>query len=396
MPQKTVAQIHSLENLPEIPYQLIADNVLDMIWIVRFETVSGESADDPPGAPTPGSITIRFVYVTPSVERLLGYTPEEWLPKDLSECLTPESTQKCFDELHDIFEQEQQTGQLVTDRVLELEHICKDGKHIICEVTSVFIRDEQQRPIGALGITRDITPHKIAEAALRNEKRLLQQLLDLQERDRQILAYEIHDGLAQQMTAALMHFEASTGFSSEESLRSAVEHERGMKMLRESIQESRRLISGLRPPILDEYGIVSAVEYLANETRRFGLDVLFDPPAKLEGIARPLESAIFRIVQEGLTNARRYSKSDEVRVELSRQGSRIKVVIEDKGVGFDMDVVPADRFGLRGIRERARLLDGQATITSKAKRGTRIEVILPLIATEERPGELSETQGMPR
>ena len=95
-----------------------------------------------------------------------------------------------------------------------------------------------------------------------------------------------------------------------------------------------------------------------------------------------LENAIYRIIQEGLTNARRHSKSDKVRISLVQEDDHVRIEIEDWGIGFDTGSVKGNVYGLIGIRERARLLRGHATIESKQGGGTRIVVELPLMAAE--------------
>ena len=91
-----------------------------------------------------------------------------------------------------------------------------------------------------------------------------------------------------------------------------------------------------------------------------------------------MENAIFRIVQESLNNACRHSRSDRIRVALARRGDRICIDVRDWGVGFDPSAVAEQRFGLQGIRERVRLLDGRVAIESAPAQGTHISVELPL------------------
>ena len=90
-----------------------------------------------------------------------------------------------------------------------------------------------------------------------------------------------------------------------------------------------------------------------------------------------MENSIFRIVQEGLANARRHSHSDKVRIELARQQDQLRIEIRDWGVGFDPEGVEADRSGLEGIRERTRLFGGHAVVESTPGEGTTIVVTLP-------------------
>jgi signal transduction histidine kinase len=161
----------------------------------------------------------------------------------------------------------------------------------------------------------------------------------------------------------------------------------GLSLICRSINEARRLIGGLRPPVLDESGIVAAVDYLACETTESGeTEVEFVHDVKFGRLASPLESAIFRIVQESLTNARRHSRSAKIRIELRQADNHIQIDVRDWGIGFDLTKVEEGRFGLRGIRERARLFGGQVSIETAPHQGTRISVELPLV---ERAGELA-------
>jgi PAS domain S-box-containing protein len=263
---------------------------------------------------------------------------------------------------------------------VQLRHV-RFGHGIDVHQKVFLVRDAQTGEPLCLGtITRDITERKRAETALRREQEFLRRLLDLQERDRQLVAYEIHDGLTQDMAAALMHFEA---FQHRAATREdQADFERGLNLLRESVNEARRLISGLRPPVLDEMGIVASVEYLVNEARSEELEIQFVRRTSFARLSRPLESAIFRIVQEALTNVRKHSGARRARVELIEHGRRLRLVVRDWGRGFDPRQVSRERFGLQGIRQRARLLDTDVAIESAAGQGTAVVVDFPLLLDE--------------
>jgi signal transduction histidine kinase len=165
----------------------------------------------------------------------------------------------------------------------------------------------------------------------------------------------------------------------------------GMRLLRASIEESRRLVSGLRPPVLDEFGVLPAIEHLLVEhAREGGPEVELAAPEEFPRLARPLENALFRMVQESLTNARRHSRSDRVRVEISCDHLVLRLLVWDWGIGFDPGKVDHRHFGLKGICERARLLDGQAAIHSVPGQGTRIIVELPLVGRIEKGARCGE------
>ncbi len=142
-------------------------------------------------------------------------------------------------------------------------------------------------------------------------------------------------------------------------------YDAAMTMLRQGHFEARRLISGVRPPILDESGVVAAVVHLVNEQRlQRGPTIELLSEVEFNRLAPILENAVYRIVQEGLANACRHSRSQRVRVELVQHGDYLRIVVRDWGIGFDPAGIEEGRFGLDGIRQRARLLGGQATLQS--------------------------------
>jgi PAS domain S-box-containing protein len=258
-------------------------------------------------------------------------------------------------------------------------HRRKDGGTYPVEVRLNCLETAGNRLI--MAVVRDVTERKQAEAAIRKEQRFLRHLIDLQERDRKLMAYEIHDGLAQQLTGALFKLQSLETVQEKQDLPASRKIlDDVLRLIRESVAEARRLIGGLRPPILDESGIVAAVEDLCAD-RRHGekSQIEFVNQVQFRRLAAPLEVALFRIVQECLTNASRHSQSPKIRVELSQLENRVRLTVQDWGVGFDPHEVKGERFGLRGIRERVRLLGGTAEIDSAPGKGTTIIVELPLV-----------------
>ena len=279
-----------------------------------------------------------------------------------------------------------------------------DGRIRWQQWTNSVIFDEQGNAIELQGVGRDITKRKQAEeelqkahdelerrveertAELAKERRLLKEMLELQELERKLVSYEIHDGLAQQLAGAQMRLQAFSQPRNQmpEAARKAFDG--GLQLLAEAMNETRRLISGLRPPILDESGVVTAVDYLVQELNgREELEIEFHHDVQFDRLAAPLEAAIFRIVQESLSNACRHSQSEKVRVELTGKNSLARIEVRDWGVGFDPDNVDRNRYGLQGLRERARLFKGRTTIDSAPGKGTRIVAELPIPTEGEKP-----------
>jgi PAS domain S-box-containing protein len=241
---------------------------------------------------------------------------------------------------------------------------------------------EGRRGIGVVGV--EITAMKQAQTALRMDRRTIKHMLHASDHERQMIAYDLHDGVAQQLAGAIMHLQSYAHSRHNNPENAAKAFEDGMAMLRQSHSETRRLISGVRPPVLDESGVVAAIAHLVYDPAfRDGPRIEFRSQIISSRLPSVLENAIYRIVQEGLTNIRKHSQSPTARVSLTQWENTLFIRIRDQGVGFDPENVEHRCFGLEGIRERARLLGGKCNIRSKPGRGTVVVVTVPVIAPEE-------------
>ena len=197
---------------------------------------------------------------------------------------------------------------------------------------------------------------------MQRQHRTLKHMLQASDHERQLIAYDIHDGLAQQLAGAIMQFQVYDHLrgSRPEEMQGA--YDGGITLLRQAHFEARRLISGVRPPILDESGVLAAIAHLVNEhSLHGGPQIAFRSNVKFHRLAPVEENAIYRIIQEGLANATKHSKSD--RVQITLWVTRPEDLPGDPrlGRGLRPKTVPRDRFGLAGglIEERARLLGGK-------------------------------------
>ena len=221
---------------------------------------------------------------------------------------------------------------------------------------------------------------------------VLHDLVDIQEQDRRLMAYEIHDGLAQQLTGTLYSFQIFHQLRERSPQEADKAFQRGMDLLAESLAETRRLINGLRPPILDEHGIVDAIDYLVCENSRLGdLTIEFDADFPRVRLTPNLESTLYRIAQESLTSIRKHSRSSRSEVALSRPNDRILLTIRDWDTGFNPQQVAKGRFGLRSIRDRAALVGGRAEIRSVPGECTEIVAQLPYLEREESQAALRDS-----
>jgi PAS domain S-box-containing protein len=230
-----------------------------------------------------------------------------------------------------------------------------------------------------LALVRNITERKKAEQKIREEQQTLRQLLESQERERRLIGFEIHDGLAQQLAGAIMQFQAFDQWRESDFDAALRSHRAGQDMLNQALVETRRLIGGLRPMVLDESGVVAAIENLVAETEaRGGPKIAFSAKVRFVRLDPHLENSLFRIVQESLANVARHSGSDTARIEMVQEADQLRLTVQDHGAGFDPATVGEKCFGLAGIRERAELLGGHAEIDSRPGEGTRVSVTLPL------------------
>ena len=231
----------------------------------------------------------------------------------------------------------------------------------------------------AVQLAHDVERLQAELTALRSERKLLVDSLGYHERDRQLVAFEIHDGIIQAMTAALMFLESAQSHATFSSPEHSEQHERGLRVLRDAVQEARRLVGGLIPIELDDRGLAASLARLVQKFRSdHGLEIDFQSDVQLDRLLPAVEMLVLRIVQEALNNVWKHSQAQRAAVRLTQNGDEMEVRVEDAGVGFAPDQVPNSRYGLSGIRERARLLGGTATIHSQPTRGTTITARFPL------------------
>jgi signal transduction histidine kinase len=225
----------------------------------------------------------------------------------------------------------------------------------------------------------EILQRERVEAALADDQRQLRRLLEMYERDRKLAAYEIHDGFVQEAVAALMNLQACQHLAKTSPEEAAVKLCEATDLVADSIAEARSLISGLRPAILDELGLLPAVEQMVcDAVKRTSTAIEWSHHVDFQRLPAPLETGLFRIVQESLNNALRHSGSGRVRIDLSQVDRSLHITVQDWGRGFDPRTIKAGRFGIEGIRERARLFGGEACIESTPGSGTQVFITLPV------------------
>ncbi|MFQ5796544.1 MAG: sensor histidine kinase [Candidatus Bipolaricaulia bacterium] len=226
--------------------------------------------------------------------------------------------------------------------------------------------------------------HGELKRAQRQLRYFLDKLITAQEEERRLVAYDIHDGLTQMIISAGMHLNTYISLRSRDPTYAKQELEKGMTRLNKAIAEARRVVSELRPSTLDDLGLIPTLrQYLEDLQEELGWQVDFHENLGDTRLDPTLEVAVFRIVQEALTNIRKHAETKQVRVAIEQQNGSLQLEIQDWGVGFvprAIEVTEASRkqLGIVGIKERASLLGGNCTTDSRPGRGTTVRVQVPL------------------
>jgi two-component system, NarL family, sensor histidine kinase UhpB len=231
-------------------------------------------------------------------------------------------------------------------------------------------------------VINDVTEHRQrlkSQAGHRAElRRLSSNVVEAREEERRRIARELHDELGQRLSGLKLDLASLAAAPPGANARSKIDAM--LATIDDTVASVRRISSDLRPLILDDLGLNAAIESLARDaSRRMGIEVTVrlgeeDPP-----VDDRVAIAVYRMVQEALTNVGRHARATDVRIELKVDGADLVLRVHDNGIGFPDRTGPQeDRFGLLGIRERAYMLGGQLVIDNPAGGGGRVTVRLPI------------------
>jgi len=284
---------------------------------------------------------------------------------------------------------------LQQDEPIEIEFraVWRDGSvHWVC-ATGRAPRLDPEQPDLIHGVIADIEPQKRAEA---DRLELLRRLAEAQENEQRRIARELHDQIGQTVTGlslGLKGLERSLdGQVGQEGARDQV---RWLQTLTTEIgRDIHRAASDLRPTALDDLGLYRALTaYASDWSQRYGVAIETQIIGSSDRLPAEIETAVYRIVQEALTNVLKHAAARNVSLVLERRANQLRVIVEDDGKGFDPDSSrtsdPPDgsarpQLGLSGIRERLALLGGTMTLESEPGAGTTLFIQLPIAPAEPR------------
>jgi signal transduction histidine kinase len=226
---------------------------------------------------------------------------------------------------------------------------------------------------------RSAEERAIAEEAERQLRQLSQQLVATQEEERRKLSRELHDHVGQMLTALRMELGRMDRLRAPAEARLAGAVAECRQLVDEVVRIVRDLALGLRPSMLDDFGLQPALEWHVRDvTRRYGVPVQLRLDGEFDTLPDQYRTCIYRVVQEALTNCVRHAQAGRIAVTVSGCAERLDLSVTDDGVGFDA-VRPCNGLGLRGIEERVRELGGVMTIRSATGAGTMLTARFPRI-----------------
>ena len=265
------------------------------------------------------------------------------------------------------------------DQPYEQRLMRKDGTEAILKLTtSLIIRDGQ--PKGFQHIARDVTEEKRLEENLRF---YLQQVTKAQEEERKRIARELHDDTAQALVVLSRQLDSFIS-AGQRPMQDIITLEKLREQIDSILEGVRRFSQDLRPSILDDLGLLPALEWLASDlTDHFSISIGVAVLGSERRFSSEVELLLFRIAQEALRNVWRHSEASRAWVTVEFNDGKTILTIRDNGKGFELpkrvsDLASAGKLGLAGMEERARLLGGRLTLQSELGRGTTVTVEVPI------------------
>lgn len=319
----------------------------------------------------------RVMFVNDAVQRLTGFSAAELDGRNLWEVLTTREQRAAVQDLQRRVQREDVSRH-------EIHLTSKDGRVLTLEASSANRYSAESKLLNIVLLAVDITDRKAAEAALHE---LSGRILNLQDEERRRLARELHDSTAQTLAGLSMNLSilAEAVGMLDERQRAALQE--SQNSCADAMQDIRTMSYLLHPPLLDESGLLSALNWFVDGfSQRSGIKVKVQADSKMKRLPREVEMTLFRIVQEALTNVHRHSKSRSARIQMSLQNGHVNLEIADNGQGMPPEIVERVAgsngglgLGLAGMRERVRQLRGELQIHSTS-RGATVRVTLPVTA----------------
>lgn len=343
----------------EQKFKMLFNSANDAVFVTQIE---------------PGKTFGDFIEVNEVACKQLGYTKEEFLLLSPSAIVHPKSIDD-FNRFTEILLTE---GHVIYEILLR----AKDKKIIPAEINShLFLYKEK---ITILSIARDITERKIVEEKIKRSAKLLRELAahlqSVREEERTLIAREIHDELGQVLTVLKIKLTLINKKIPSDLFSLRAQLDEAISLIDNSVETVQKISSKLRPNILDELGLLAAIEWQVSEFEKLtNIKCSFILPKEEIIIDKERQTVIFRILQEALTNVARHSGADKVLINLFKYQSNIIMEIKDNGKGITTEQInDVKSLGIHGMEERVMIFGGSFTIEGFAGKGTSLKIEIPV------------------
>jgi PAS domain S-box-containing protein len=300
--------------------------------------------------------------VNKAFSEMLGYTEQELIGLSLPSITHPDDIGADM-----LLARKALSGEMSSYKV-EKRYQKKNRETLWADLTATILRNEHGEATYSLVMLENIIERKRAK---------------LLEEERHHVAYELHDGLAQVVVSAHQHLQALASHYHPRSPQARQELERALELAQRSVREARRLIAGLRPTVLDDFGLTMALRLHLEALRNDGWTIIFEEALGPERLPRTIETTLFGVAQEALTNVRKHSQTTKARLSLVRHDSNVRLEVQDWGCGFEPRTLfkvyrPGEHVGIRAMQERVELIGGHLMVTSQASVGTLMVAEVPV------------------
>ena len=342
--------------LTEQNYRYLFENASDAIWVHDLK----------------GNVTTA----NKAFEKLTGYTPEEFVGTDIMRLCVSEECLKVAREVQQRLLNGEDIEQPYEQRLLR-----KDGTARIMKVATSLITINGEVK-GFQHIARDVTEERQVQE---NMRFYIEQITRAQEDERKRIARELHDNVAQTLLLLIQRLATITSRARPKLSSSLKENLEDLRFKTiEALEDLRHFAQDLRPPILDDFGLIPALEWVTEElVKNYGIDAHVEVIGIEQSLPDEVQLLLFRMAQEALRNVWKHSEASRAWVTVEFGDDKNVLTVKDNGKGFKLpervgDIASRGKLGLIGMQERARLIGGSLRLQSEPGKGTTVTVEVPI------------------